>query len=193
MEIDKMKAIIEAILFASGRPVEIKELISALELPEEDIIQIIESMKADFQEANRGIEIIKVERGYTLCSKKEYYDYIYPLLDNRAKPNISNAAMETLAIIAYNPKITRAEIESIRGVNSDATIYKLLEYNLIEDAGKSDLPGKPTVYQTTEEFLKTFGISNLDELPELPRYRLDENEQIVIDDIIDKNKENQEE
>lgn len=193
MEIDKMKAIIEAILFASGRPVEIKELISALELPEEDIIQIIESMKANFQEANRGIEIIKVESGYTLCSKKEYYDYIYPLFDNRAKPNISNAAMETLAIIAYNPKITRAEIESIRGVNSDATIYKLLEYNLIEDAGKSDLPGKPTVYQTTEEFLKTFGISNLDELPELPRYRLDENEQIVIDDIIDKNKENQEE
>lgn len=193
MEIDKMKAIIEAILFASGRPVEIKELISALELPEEDIIQIIESMKADFQEANRGIEIIKVESGYTLCSKKEYYYYIYPLFDNRAKPNISNAAMETLAIIAYNPKITRAEIESIRGVNSDATIYKLLEYNLIEDAGKSDLPGKPTVYQTTEEFLKTFGISNLDELPELPRYRLDENEQIVIDDIIDKNKENQEE
>ena len=193
MEIDKMKAIIEAILFASGRPVEIKELISALELPEEDIIQIIESMKADFQEANRGIEIIKVESGYTLCSKKEYFDYIYPLFDNRAKPNISNAAMETLAIIAYNPKITRAEIESIRGVNSDATIYKLLEYNLIEDAGKSDLPGKPTVYQTTEEFLKTFGISNLDELPELPRYRLDENEQIVIDDIIDKNKENQEE
>ena len=193
MEIDKMKAIIEAILFASGRPVEIKELISALELPEEDIIQIIESMKVDFQEANRGIEIIKVGNGYTLCSKKEYYDYIYPLFDNRTKPNISNAAMETLAIIAYNPKITRAEIESISGVNSDATIYKLLEYNLIEDAGKSDLPGKPTVYQTTEEFLKTFGISNLDELPELPRYRLDENEQIVIDDIIDKNKENQEE
>ena len=193
MEIDKMKAIIEAILFASGRPVEIKELISSLELPEEDIIQIIESMKADFQEVNRGIEIIKVGNGYTLCSKKEYYDYIYPLFNNRAKPNISNAAMETLAIIAYNPKITRAEIESIRGVNTDATIYKLLEYNLIEEAGKSDLPGKPTVYQTTEEFLKTFGISNLDELPELPRYRLDENEQIVIDDIIDKDKENQEE
>lgn len=192
MEIDKMKAIIEAILFATGRTVEIKELISALEIPEEDIIQIIESMKADFQKANRGIEIIKVGNGYTLCSKKEYYEYIYPLFDNRAKPNISNAAMETLAIIAYNPKMTRAEIESIRGVNSDATIYKLLEYNLIEDAGKSDLPGKPTVYQTTEEFLKTFGISNLDELPELPRYRIDENEQIVIDDIIDKNPENEE-
>lgn len=183
MEINRIKAIIEAILFACGRPVEMKELITALELPEEDIIKIIESMKSEFELENRGIEIVKVENKYTLCSKKEYYDYIYPLFDNRAKPNISNAAMETLAIIAYNPKITRAEIESIRGVNSDATIYKLLEYNLIEDAGKSDLPGKPTVYQTTEEFLKVFGLSNLDELPELPKYKIDENEQIVIDDI----------
>ena len=189
MEINRIKAIIEAILFSCGRPVEIKELITAIELPEVDIIKIIESMKSDWVEANRGTEIIKVGNGYTLCSKKEYYDYIYPLFDNRAKPNISNAAMETLAIIAYNPKITRAEIENIRGVNSDGTIYKLLEYNLIEDAGKSDLPGKPTVYQTTEEFLKTFGISNLDELPELPKYKLDENEQLVIEEVMNKKME----
>ncbi len=185
MKIDKTKSIIEAILFACGRPVEMKELITALELPEEDIIRIVQSMQEEYKNENRGIEIVKVENGYTLCSKKEYYDYIYPMFDNRAKPNISNAAMETLAIIAYNPKITRAEIEAIRGVNSDATIYKLLEYNLIEDAGKSDLPGKPTMYKTTQEFLKTFGISNLDELPELPKYKIDENEQIVIDDIIE--------
>jgi len=189
MEIDRIKAIIEAILFSCGRPVEMKELITAIEIPEEDIIKIVQNMQEEYKENNRGIEIIKVENGYTLCSKKEYYDYIYPLFDNRAKPNISNAAMETLAIIAYNPKITRAEIESIRGVNTDATIYKLLEYNLIEDAGKSDLPGKPTVYQTTQEFLKTFGFSNLDELPELPRYKMDENEQIVIDDIIEEKTE----
>lgn len=189
MEIDRTKAIIEAILFSCGRPVETRELISALELPEEDIIKIIENMKTDYANESRGIEIVKINNGYTLCSKKELYDYIYPLFDNRAKPNISNAAMETLAIIAYNPKITRAEIEAIRGVNSDATIYKLLEYNLIEDAGKSDLPGKPTVYQTTSEFLKTFGISNLDELPELPKYKLDENEQIVIEDIIKEKQE----
>ena len=97
--------------------------------------------------------------------------------------------METLSIIAYNPKITRAEIESIRGVNSDGTIYKLLEYNLIEEAGRLDLPGRPTTYKTTGEFLKMFGISSLEELPELPKYKLDENEQIVIEDIID-NKEN---
>ena len=189
MEIDKIKAIIEAILFSCGRTVEMRELITTLEIPEEDIIQIIQNMQEEYKRENRGIEIMKMENGYTLCTKKEYYDYIYPLFDNRAKPNISNAAMETLAIIAYNPKITRAEIESIRGVNSDATIYKLLEYNLIEEAGKSDAPGKPTVYQITEEFLKTFGISNLDELPELPKYKIDENEQIVIDDIIEEKME----
>lgn len=189
MEIAKVKAIIEAILFSCGRPVEMKELITTLELPEEDIIEIIDNMKSEFSAENRGIEIVKVENGYTLCSKKEYYEYIYPLFDNRAKPNISNAAMETLAIIAYNPKITRAEIEAIRGVNSDGTIYKLLEYNLIEDAGKADAPGKPTTYKTTQEFLKTFGISNLDELPELQRYKIDENEQIVIDDILEEKKE----
>jgi len=189
MEIDKIKSIIEAILFSCGRPVEMKELITALEIPEEDIIKIVQNMQEEYKMQNRGIELVKVENGYTLCSKKEYYDYIYPLFDNRAKPNISNAAMETLAIIAYNPKITRSEIESIRGVNSDATIYKLLEYNLIEDAGKSDAPGKPTVYQTTPEFLKTFGISTLDELPELPKYKIDENEQIVIDDIIEEKTE----
>ena len=190
METDKIKAIIEAILFSCGRPVEMKELITATEIPEKDIIKIVEEMKEDYSNENRGIEIVKIDNGYTLCSKKEYRDYIYPLFDNRAKPNISNAAMETLAIIAYNPKITRAEIEAIRGVNSDATIYRLLEYNLIEDAGKSDAPGKPTVYETTDEFLKTFGISNLDELPELPRYKIDENEQLVIDDVIEEKMSN---
>jgi len=189
MEIDNIQSIIEAILFACGRPVEMKELITALELPEQDIINIIQNMQTEYSASNRGIEIVKVENGYTLCSKKEYYEYIYPLFDNRAKPNISNAAMETLAIIAYNPRITRAEIEAIRGVNTDATIYKLLEYNLIEDAGKSDLPGKPTTYKTTQEFLKTFGISNLDELPELPKYKIDENDQIVIEDIIEEKTE----
>ena len=123
-----------------------------------------------------------------MCSKKEYYDYIYPVLDKRAKPNLSNAALETLAIIAYNPRATRAEIEAIRGVNSDGTIYKLLDYGLIEDAGKADLPGRPTSYKTTEQFLKMFGYQSLKELPELPKYKLDANRQIVIDEIIEENK-----
>ena len=192
MEIDKLKAIIEAMLFACGRPVEVKEIMANLELSEDDVELVLQSMKLDFETKNRGIEIIKVDNAYQLCTKKEYYEYVYSLIDNRAKPTLSNAAMETLSIIAYNPKITRAEIESIRGVNSDGTIYKLLEYNLIEEAGRLDLPGRPTTYKTTDEFLKMFGISSLEELPELPKYKIDENEQIVIDDIIETNAENKE-
>lgn len=193
MEIEKVKAIIEAILFASGRVVKIVELMSALEMSQEDIINIIENMKFDY--SNRGIEIIKVDDGYQMVTKSEYYEYIYPIFDKRSKPNLSNAALETLSIIAYNPKITRAEIEAIRGVNSDGTIYKLLDFSLIEEAGKLDAPGRPTMYKVTNEFFRMFGFSNLEELPELPRYKLDENQQIVIDDIIvsEEKKETEEE
>ena len=197
MEIEKAKAVIEAILFACGREVEIKELMSALEMSSEDLFAIIESMKQDYEKEGRGIEIVKVQDAIQLTTKKEYYEYIYPIFDKRSKPNLSNAALETLSIIAYNPKITRAEIEAIRGVNSDGTMYKLLEYNLIENVGKADAPGRPSMYSVTNEFLKMFGITSLDELPELPRYKLDENQQIVIDDIINEKenleKENQEE
>ena len=185
MEIDKIKSIIEAILFAAGRQVSIKELMISLEMPKEDLENIIVSMQEDYKIKSRGIEIIKVEDSYQLCTKKELYEYLYPILDKRSKPNLSNAALETLAIIAYNPKITRAEIESIRGVSADACIYKLLEYGLIQETGKSDLPGKPMTYTTSNEFLKMFGYSSLDDLPELPKYKLDSNNQIVIDELIE--------
>ena len=183
MEIQKQKEILEAILFAAGRVVTQEELVLALEIDKKQIEELVKNMQNDF--ANRGIEIIKVEDGYQLCSKKEYYEYIYPILDKRAKPNLSTAALETLAIIAYNPRATRAEIEAIRGVNSDGTIYKLLDYGLIGDAGKADLPGKPTTYKTTPEFLKMFGYESLSKLPELPKYKLDSNRQIVIEELIE--------
>lgn len=189
MEIEKAKGIIEAILFTAGRKVEIKELMMVMELGQQDIISIIEVMKTEFNQQNRGIEIIKIQNAYQLCTKKEYYEYIYPIIDKRNKPNLSQAALETLAIIAYNQKITRAEIEIIRGVNSDGTIYKLQEYNLIEEAGKLDAPGKPTTYQITDEFLRMFGYSSEEELPKLPRYRIDENQQVVIDDIVNEHLE----
>ena len=194
MELEKAQAIIEAMLFASGREVKIKEIMNALELGSDDIDSIMKNMKLKYDSENSGIELIKVDDGYQLCTKKEYYEYIYPLFDNRAKPTISNAALETLSIIAYNPKITRAQIESIRGVSSDGTVYKLLEFGLIEEAGRMDAPGRPTMYKVTINFLKMFGISSLDELPDLPRYKLDENEQIVIDDYVEltKSKENEE-
>lgn len=190
MEIGKIEAIIEAILFACGREVKIKEFVSALEMNEEDIIKIIENMNEEFKKLNRGIEIIRMNDSYQMCTKKEYYEYIYPILDKRSKPNLSNAALEILAIIAYNSGVTKAEIEMIRGVNSDATIYKLLEYNLIEEAGKLDAPGKPMSYRTTLNFLKMFGYNSLEDLPNLPKYKIDENQQIVIDDILEE-KENE--
>ena len=185
MEFSKEQSIIEAMLFAAGREVSVKELTNALELGAEDIDKIILNMKAEYETRNSGIEIIKVNDSYQLCTRKEYYEYVYPLFDNRSKPNISNAALETLAIIAYNPNVTRAEIEAIRGVNADGTVYKLLEFDLIEDAGKLDAPGRPTMYKVTNKFMKMFGISSLDELPDLPRYKLDENEQIVIDEVME--------
>lgn len=183
MNTQEIKEIIEAILFSAGRIVLEEELVLALEIDKEQIAKIIKNMQEEYK--NRGIEIIKIDNGYQLCSKKEYYEYIYPILDKRTKPNLSQAALETLAIIAYNPRATRAEIEAIRGVNSDGTIYKLLDYGLIEDAGKADLPGRPTTYKTTTEFLKMFGYESLAKLPELPRYKLDSNRQIIIEELIE--------
>lgn len=188
MEDKKIESIIEAILFAAGRPVGKKELVLSLEISEEEIDNIIDKMQKEYENQNRGIEIIKIEDSYQLCSKKELYEYIYPILDKRNKPKISNAALETLAIISYNPRITRAEIEAIRGVSADGCIYKLLEYGLIEEAGKViELPGKPMSYKTTQEFLRMFGYKSLKDLPELPKYKLDENRQIVIDELVEEN------
>ncbi len=189
MEKSKVEGIIESILFASGKVVSLNELSLSLELDKKEIAKIIDEMICEYKKENRGIEIVCVNNGYTLASKKEYHEYIYAIIDKRAKPNLSQAALEVLSIIAYNPKITRAEIENIRGVSSDASLYKLLEHNLIEEAGKLDLPGKPMSYKVTEGFLKKFGLNTLDDLPELPKYKVDENQQIIIDDIVIDNKE----
>lgn len=185
MDYKKQQGIIESILFAAGREVELKELMAATELSQDEITGIVDLMKNEYSNENRGIEIIKVNDGFQLCAKKENYEFIYPIFDKRSKPNLSPAALEVISIIAYNPKITRAEIEAIRGVNSDGSIYKLLEYELIKEAGRLDAPGRPTMYETSSKFLKMFGLSSLDELPELPRYKLDENQQIVIDEIVE--------
>ena len=174
-----------------GREVSVNELMLTLEIGANEIRDLIDELRTEYEIKNRGINIIKVNDKYQMCSNKDYYEYIYPIIDKRNKPKLSNAALETLAIIAYNPRISRAEIESIRGVNSDGTIYKLLDYSLIEEDGKLDLPGRPTAYKTTTNFLKMFGYTSLDDLPELPRYKLDENKQIVIDEILEENNEKQ--
>ena len=206
MDKEKIKGAIEAILFASGKVITLREIELSLEIEQRQIVEIIEEMQEEYKEKKRGFEIVKVNNGYTLSSKLEYNEYVYAVIDKRAKLSLSQAALEVLAIIAYNPKITRAEIETIRGVGSDASIYRLLEHNLIEEAGKLNLPGKPVSYKVTEEFLKKFGLNTLEELPELPKYKVDKNKQIIIEDVIEQdnkeeekiqqnaeNKENQEE
>lgn len=168
-----------------GREVSSKELSLALERSKDEIEETIYQMNLEYKDNDRGIEIIKTEDNYQLATRKEYYEQVYKIIDKRNKPKLSNAAIETLSIIAYNPRISRAEIEAIRGVNVDGTMYKLLEYGLIEEAGKLDLPGKPMSYKTTNEFLKMFGYSSLNDLPELPKYKLDSNNQIIIDELIE--------
>lgn len=189
MKKEKIKGAIEAILFASGRVVDMHELELSLELDQKLIIDVISEMQEEYNKEDRGIEIVKVNDRYTLASKKDYYEYIYCVVDKRVKPSLSQAALEVLAIIAYNPKITRAEIDNIRGVESNAALYRLLEHNLIEEAGKLDLPGRPMSYKVTEEFLKKFGLNTVEDLPDLPKYKMDENRQIVIEDILEEQKE----
>lgn len=191
MEKEKIKGVIEAILFASGRVVKIRELMSLLEVNSEDIISSIAELEKEYATSGRGLEIVRVEDGYQLASKKDYHEYIYPMFSKGTKPTLSQASLEVLSIIAYNNRATKADVDTIRGVDSSASIYRLLEYNLIEQAGKADLPGKPMTYKVTDEFLKMFGLNSLKDLPELPKYKLDSNRQIVIDEL-EENEENNE-
>ena len=179
---NKNKSIIESILFAAGRQVELKELSIALEDSVEKVEELVQELMDEYDNRKSGFQIIKVKDTYQMCTRKDYYDYVAQVLDKRNKPSLTNTTLEILSIIAYNPNITRAQIETVRGVNSDGTLYKLLEYGLIQETGKLDAPGKPTTYGVADKFYKMFGISSLDELPELPKYKLDENQQIVVDE-----------
>lgn len=183
MDNEKIKGIIEGILFASARNVKMRELMMILDLDADTINKLILEMQDDYKNENRGIEIVKVGDGFEIASKKEYYEYLYSILDKRMKPQLSNAAMEVLSIIAYNNRITKSDIDTIRGVDSSGTIYKLQDYGLVEQAGKADLPGKPMTYKVTNEFLKMFDLKSLKDLPDLPKFKLDSNRQIVIDDV----------
>ena len=190
MEKEKLKGVIEAILFSAGRVVKIRELMSLLEVNSDEIISSIAELEKEYAEVGRGFEIVRVEDGYQLASKKEYHEYIYPLLSKNAKPTLSQATLEVLSIIAYNSRATKTDVDTIRGVDSSASLYRLLEYNLIEQAGKADLPGKPMTYKVTDEFLKMFGLNSIKDLQKLPKYKLDSNRQIVIDELEENNENN---
>lgn len=165
MEITTIESIIESLLFSSGDPIALDKICEILELDRKTTRNILKNMMDSLSTANRGFIIRQLDDKYQLCSNPEYFEYVSKLYQIRQKQSLSQAAYEVLAIVAYNQPVTRAKIEQIRGVNSDSAVTRLLERNLIKEAGKLDVPGKPRLYETTEEFLKCFGFKSVSELP----------------------------
>lgn len=178
---EELKNIVEAILFAIGRNISVKEFAETLEVDENEILKAIEILKEEYS-AKKGISLVYVAGGYQLVSNKSYFDYVSKFVTNNKKQTLSNTCMEVLSIIAYNPKITKSEIEKIRGTNSDSQVSRLIEYGLIEEVGRLQLPGRPAVFSTTNEFLKCMGISSLEELPEFDITKLEEDEISLFDE-----------
>lgn len=182
MEKQEIMQCLESLLFASGKPVEKKILTEIMEVTKEQVEEAANDLKMTLEERNSGIQLIEINDGYQLATIEKFYPQVCMLLDNRPKPSLSQAAMEVLAIIAYNQKVTRAEVERIRGVSSDSAMNKLLEYNLIEEAGRMDAPGRPMMYKTTDEFLRLFGYKSLNDMPELPKLK-EEDGQINLEEF----------
>ncbi len=165
MEIREMEAVIEGLLFAAGDPLELEKIAEILEIDKKSARLILNNMVINYSNSKRGIMMREIDGSYQLCTRFEHYDYIRRLFEPRQKQALSQAAFETLAIIAYNQPITRNKIEQIRGVNSDSAVTRLVERNLVREAGRLDSPGKPVLYETTEEFLRSFGFKSTADLP----------------------------
>lgn len=169
MEIKQYQAAIEAILFASGEPVPVSRLALALELDEETTARIAEDWAQDVNTRAGGITALHLGESWQLCSSKAYAGYVRRAMDIRRNTPLSQAAMEVLAIIAYNQPVTRPFVEQVRGVDCSAVVQGLQQKGIIEERGRMDLPGRPLLYGTTENFLRCFGISSLEQLPPLPQ------------------------
>lgn len=167
MENTKVEAIIEAILFAMGDSVELSKLSHVLEIEPKEIKSAIENMNKRYEKEDRGIYIMELEDSYQLCTKPELYEYLIKIAKAPRKYVMSDTLLETLSIIAYKQPVTRLEIEKIRGVSCDHAVNRLLEFNLIQELGRLDAPGRPLLFGTTEEFLRTFGVKSLGDLPSL--------------------------
>lgn len=161
------EAIIEAILFAMGESVELERIAHAIERTEEDTREILHGMMQKYQQEGRGIQILELDQAYQLCTKQEMYEYLIRIAKQPKKHVLTDVLLETLSIIAYKQPVTRSEIEKIRGVSCGHVISKLVEYSLVKELGRLDAPGRPMLLGTTEEFLRSFGVQSLEELPEL--------------------------
>ncbi|MDQ2085752.1 SMC-Scp complex subunit ScpB [Herbivorax sp. ANBcel31] len=166
MDLRRYEKIVEGLLFASGERVSIEKICEVIGTDKKTAKLVLNNMIVSYNDnPARGITIREVNKGYQMCSKPELYDYIKILFEPRQKSGLSQAALETLAIIAYNRPVTKARIEKIRGVNSDSLVVKLLDKKLIKESGKLDAPGKPTLYETTDEFFRCFGFKSDSDLP----------------------------
>ena len=183
MKASKLQAAVEAILFASGEPVELDKISEVLQIEPEVCEQIILNLSAKLDESNSGICVLKLNNMYQLSSRTEYAEVIRDVLELRKNTPLSPAAFEVLAVIAYNQPVTKSFVEQIRGVDCSGVIATLCQKKLIEEKGRLDLPGRPLIYGTTSDFLRCFSISSLDELPELPEKNIDDEEKQTIEEI----------
>lgn len=168
MEMKEIEAAVEGILFASGEPVAADRIAVALELDRDTVDQVLRRLTDYYSYERRGMRLVRMEDTWQLCSAPEYADVIRRAFEIRKPAKLSQPALEVLAIIAYYQPVTRAYIDQVRGVDSSYTVGLLLERELIEEAGRLAVPGRPIQYRTTKNFLRSFGLSSLEELPELP-------------------------
>lgn len=169
MELNDLMRAIEAILFAAGERVEIGRLAQTLEVDPKDIVQATDTLADQLAYDRRGIRILRLETGYQMVSSGEMADYITKALETRKPPKLSSSQLETLTIVAYYQPATKAMVEQIRGADSSYSVAALLNKKLIEEAGRLNVPGRPIQYKTTPDFLRTFGLSSLEELPPIDK------------------------
>ena len=174
MEQIEIQRIVEAILFAAGERIEISRLAAVLEVDQEEIVTAVDALADEFAFNRRGVRILKLENGYQMVSSGEMADYVTKALETRKPPRLSASQLETLTIVAYYQPATKAMVEQIRGVDSSYSVAALLNKKLIEEAGRLNVPGRPIQYQTTPDFLRTFGISSLEELPAIEKVNFGE-------------------
>lgn len=165
MQLEQYEKIAEAILFAGGEPVEQKVIAAAMELDEEAAAAVLESLRTKYEKFESSVQVLRLENQWQLCTRKEYEPYIRSAFEIKRNAPLSQAAMEVLAVVAYNQPVTRAFAEQVRGVDCSGVMSTIAEKGLIEEAGRLDLPGKPIAYRTTPLFLRSFGLSSLDDLP----------------------------
>lgn len=169
MEQEQLMRILEAILFAAGERVEVARLAQVLELDPKEIVQAADRLSDELAYERRGIRVLRLENGYQMVSSGEMADYITKALETRKPPKLSSSQLETLTVIAYYQPATKAMVEQIRGADSSYSVAALMNKKLIEEAGRLNVPGRPIQYKTTPDFLRTFGLSSLEELPPIEK------------------------